>query len=478
MSTGCQFPLPHQGNPAMKFTRLELLLVALIAAVTVAIVYGGFTHNYFVFDDFKYLENFSEGPLAVLLGYNSLRLVSNLSWWPLHAVAGFDPFLYNVWALMLHGANTVLLYLFVARFFRDRSYGALAGFLFLVNAVGCDAVFWKATSSSLINLFFYLITLNAYLLYREKNSRGYRLLSVGAFLLAIFSKEEAASLPFVILVIELLYFGGRDDIRGTVRRVVPYVTVILLYLAVSAVTFALLVHGEAEPAKFFEFRPLHSLFACWTVFFLPPQGIIRTADSANFITAAGMLLSFFWVRDKKILWFGYGWIFFAFLPQSLTALGQYDPRLICNSISRYLYITSIGSSLVIAALLVQLREKFSVRVFYPAALIFLALFASVNYDRIQERGYEWRDEGAPMELFLKAMKKVMPEFPPHSIVFVENKRAGRAFVQQGLRAYYRNPDITWLADPGSYIRRPEDNVFLIVCRLKNDGGIDVRVERI
>lgn len=462
----------------MTFTKKELLGVSVISLVATIIFYGRFVDNFFSFDDFKYLENFSRGPVDVILGYNTMRVISNLSWWPIYAVSGLDPVGFNLFGMIMHSANALLVYLFLSRLFADKAYGIFGCAFFLVNAVGCDAIFWKATSSSLISLFFYLATLNAYVSYRRQRTRNYYVLSLGLFLLAMFSKEEAASLPFMILLIELVFGEGLKDGKRIVCRVAPFAVVILFYLSVNGVVFNYLMHGVAEPAKFFKFRPLHSLLTGWSVFFLAPQGFLKPSDPLIYVTAAAIVLSFFWVRDKRFLYFGYGWIFFAFLPQSFTTLGQLEPKYICNSISRYLYITSIGSSIVLAAMVVRLREKLPLRACYAASVVIVSCFVWLNYERVQARGKEWRETGEPVAHFLKAVKGAIPEFPPNSYVFVENAPTGRAFVQQSLRAFYGNPGITWIVDPSTYSRKPDENAFFIKCNWGDEGRVDLEVYRI
>ncbi len=154
----------------MNRAKKELLVFSLASVAVAFIYYGPFLNNFFYLDDFKYIENIFRGPLDVLLGYNSLRLLSNTLWWPLYSIAGFNPFIFNLYSLVLYSANAVLLYLFLSKLLNDRGYVLLAGAFFLLNAVGCDAVFWKAASSGLLSLFFYLLTLYTYLDYRRKGS--------------------------------------------------------------------------------------------------------------------------------------------------------------------------------------------------------------------------------------------------------------------------------------------------------------------
>ena len=114
-----------------------------------------------------------------------------------------------------------------------------------------------------------------------------------------------------------MLFRSKDK-KTILLRVIPYVTIVIVYILAGKVVFNLLLDTSVEHAKFFKIRPLHTIFAGWSVFFLSPQGNIKLNNPAIYLTAIGIILSFYWVDDKKLLYFGYGWIFLAFLPQSLT----------------------------------------------------------------------------------------------------------------------------------------------------------------
>jgi hypothetical protein len=453
----------------------ELVLFAVVALAVSLSYYYPFLGSFFSFDDFKYIENFFKGPVDVLLGYGNLRVVSNLAWWPLYAVSGTDPFFYNLFAVIMHAANGVLLYVVLRRFLKNRFLALACALLFLLNAVGCDALFWKAASNTLINVFLYLATLHLYLLYRETGSRRYFGFSIAMYLLAVFSKEDAASMPFVLVLIEVLFFGGLRNWKRTAMLVAPFAAAIILYILAGKVVFDYALHVPVEHAKFFKIRPLHSLLTCWSVFFLAPEGVLNLRNPMIYVTGAFIVASFFYVEDKKLLCLGYGWIFFAFLPQSFTTLGQLEPKYIFNSVSRYLYITSIGSSLVLGAVLLQVKERLGGKIAAAVVTTFFACFIFLNYQMVQARGTEWMTQAEPTARFLKAMKATIPSFPRNADVFVVDAPTGRAYVQQSLRAFYGNPEITWIVDPRTYVPRPGATPYFIVCHWRSDLEVDLEL---
>ncbi|WP_460593872.1 hypothetical protein [Geomonas sp. Red276] len=230
----------------MKTENKELTVFVILALLATCIYYGPSANNFFAYDDFKYLENFSGNFVNVLFGYNTLRVVSNLTWWPLYHFSGLDPRGYAWFGILLNATNAVLLYLFLSQLSKEKLFAFLAGLFFVFNSVGADAVLWKATNSSLINLFFYLSTLNAYLYFRRESSKWAFAVALACYLLATFSKEEAASLPFILVLIELIFLEGWRDKKGVALRVAPFAAMVPVYLFSNWLVFNHLLQANVN----------------------------------------------------------------------------------------------------------------------------------------------------------------------------------------------------------------------------------------
>jgi hypothetical protein len=458
--------------------RTVFLLFVVMAAVVTCAYYGPFLHNFFAYDDFGLLELVTRGPKAILLGYNyTLRFVNNSVWMPLYALSGYNPLGYNLFGMLLWFLNAILLYCFLRRLLDNPTLAAVAGFIFTASAVGADAVLWRAASGTLLNVTFYLLTLYTYTIFRQTGDVRKWRLSIACFVMAMFSKEEAASLPLVVILLEWLYFNGRSDIRGVLRRVLVYFSVILFTILMNYIVIYQVLGVQSELAgNIFKFRPLHSLLSGWTVFFLAPDGRLAMNDPRIYVTAVLIPLSFFLIKDRRMLVLGLGWIFLSFLPQSLSGMSQFELKdVISVSLSRHLYLPSIGAAIVYTALLTGLRERFTVRIAASIMIFFLTLYLPYNYSLISSRGEQWQEVGDQMKRFLTSLKKQVPQFPPNTHVFVDKTPAGRAFVQQALRAFYNNQSITYIVDPAHFYPKPGETALLITCRLADDGEVGIRV---
>ena len=457
--------------------RYVLVTITIIMGIT-ALFYGRFLDNYFVYDDFAIMEHVIRGPAAVLQGYNYiLRLVANAIHWPLYYGFGLNPLGYNLFCTALNALNAITLFFLVRMLFGSQFFAALTAILFAGSSVGCDAIFWKAAYATPLNLAFYLFTLIAYLRFRREGQARYLVLSIVLFVLAILSKEEAASLPFVIILIELLVLRSRFDLN-LIRKTIPYGLVIILYILANYILIYHIFKGQSELVKHSSFRPMHTLISSWTAFFLPPQGRLDGQLPAMVITGLVIPAALIFTKDRRLILFAIGWIFVTFLPQSLSSLSQFEPKYIFNSISRHLYLPSVGVSMVIAAIIVQLQDRlqpFIGRIFVVLGVVALLYF---NYERIQTRGSEWAADGRPAKTFLAAIGKVMKSFPDNSHFYVENAPTGRAYVLLAMRAFYQNPTFIWIAEPDRYTIKPNEPAFLIRCFWDIQENVWLTVDRL
>jgi tetratricopeptide (TPR) repeat protein len=134
---------------------------------------------------------------------------------------GLEPFGYHLTNLVLHAANTTLVYVVALRLFRAvwarapgdgadslRIGAALTALLFGVHPLRVESVVWITERVDLVCGLFYLLAILMYLRSVEAasteagQSRRYYWASVGMFVLALLSKSMAVTLPVVLLVLD------------------------------------------------------------------------------------------------------------------------------------------------------------------------------------------------------------------------------------------------------------------------------------
>jgi protein O-mannosyl-transferase len=181
----------------------SVYLSAAALAIIVFICYGNSLANDFVFDD-QYLalvysrpRNFSH---LLEMMIDSYRPVRNLSYIIDFAVWGANPFGFHLTNVLIHAANTALVFLLARRFAIGATLSMLAAIIFAVHPIQTDAVAYISGRRDVLFTLFYLAAFLSYLKYRDNKSRISFWLFLAFWALSLMSKEMAASLPAAIFL--------------------------------------------------------------------------------------------------------------------------------------------------------------------------------------------------------------------------------------------------------------------------------------
>jgi tetratricopeptide (TPR) repeat protein len=127
----------------------------------------------------------------------------------------FGPMAYgfHLASLLLHAAIVVILFLFAERVFRDRGAAFGTAALFALHPIHIESVAWISAVTDLEVTFFYLLTFWCYLRVGEQRSGRHWAQAAMAvsFLLTIFSKEQAMTLPLLAATYEHFYRSDRAE---------------------------------------------------------------------------------------------------------------------------------------------------------------------------------------------------------------------------------------------------------------------------
>ncbi|MCC7302663.1 MAG: tetratricopeptide repeat protein [Bacteroidia bacterium] len=117
-----------------------------------------------------------------------------------------DPVPFHRTNLILHLLSTVLVFFL---FFKLSENNWIAGFtaaLFALHPMHVESVAWAAERKDVLFAFFYLAGLLSWIFFIErKNNYVFYLLTFGLFLLSLFSKAVAVSLPILLLALDYYY---------------------------------------------------------------------------------------------------------------------------------------------------------------------------------------------------------------------------------------------------------------------------------
>jgi len=181
---------------------------------------------------------------------------------------GMNPFGYHLTNLLLHAANTILVYLLAIQLMRAvsrsaqglnlslRIGAAFAALLFALHPLRVESVAWVTERRDVLCGFFYLLAILAYLRWCDAQAsgvgegRGWYGASLAAFSAALLSKSMAVSLPLVLLVLDVyplrrltldrgLVCGGEQ--RCVLKEKIPFLAVAA---AAAVVAFIAIRHLE------------------------------------------------------------------------------------------------------------------------------------------------------------------------------------------------------------------------------------------
>lgn len=194
------------------------------------IIYFPIFFNGFVWDDIAYILNNTQVHqvnIPVLFGPNLFndglfyRPIPAVYFALLYSFAGNNAFLYHLIQLLLHLADSSLLFLFFCLFFSD-GIALFLALIFLVHPINVESVAYIGASQSEL---YFLPGIIALLLSQKNNISQNRLLWItGLLLLSILAKETG--FLFVILVLASRYLFRLDKLKDFF---ISSLTIILIY---------------------------------------------------------------------------------------------------------------------------------------------------------------------------------------------------------------------------------------------------------
>lgn len=205
---------------------------ALFLAALVLAVYGQTRHFEFVsFDDSIYVYNnawvkrgASDGWLRWAFSFDEK---DKTYWHPLTWIShildvelfGLDAGRHHLTNVLLHLANTLLLFGLLARMTGRRLLSAGVAACFAVHPINAESVAWVAERKNVLSTAFWMLTTFAYVIYAEKPGMRRYSAMLGVFLIGLLAKPMLVTLPCTLLLLDLWplrrWRWGRRGAGGT-----------------------------------------------------------------------------------------------------------------------------------------------------------------------------------------------------------------------------------------------------------------------
>ncbi len=258
---------------------------------------------------------------------------------------GESPFGYHLGSLLLHLANTLLVYTLLLKLFNQKAVALLGSLLFAAHPLQTEAVSYLPSRGDLLSTLF---GLGAFLLFLSER-RVFRWFSPVLFGMALLSKESAVIFPVLLLGYEMCvgFFRNRERNRIHLAHwgvLTAYFWIRLFYLPMFTVppegtVPPFWVRLASIPKLIFAYgrlllfpHPLHLERS------MPLQTAFWDLGTFAWITLLGGLFWFgnrFW-KNERLLLFGGIW-FLAGMAPVLNIVPLYP-----SMADHYLYLPSIG----------------------------------------------------------------------------------------------------------------------------------------
>jgi len=315
------------------------------------------------------------------------------------------PFYYHLLDVLTHVSCVILLFFLLNILFNNKILSFLSAFIFAIHPIHTEVVSWISGSHYAFSTFLFMASFLFYI--KSDKSRYYLILAIFSFILCFFASRAVATLPLIFIGYDLFFRKITDKNKFFVKFRILVLTLLVVFSAIFIGT------KFFDRNKFihliFQFRGFNYLIVSAKAFvyylkilYLPVQrGLVHpfafnVTDiqriSPAFFLSIGVVLAsivaFFKCRRSLIaVSFGIMWFFITYVPYS-----NIIP--ICNIISeRYLYLPSVGSSIILAALILKVwgiinrnvtLKKFLRIIFIICLSLFLGSYIVLTVDQNYE----------------------------------------------------------------------------------------------
>jgi tetratricopeptide (TPR) repeat protein len=316
-----------------------------------------------------------------------------------YALWGNHPFGFHLMSILLHAANSLLLFFVLRQIFRGKEirFSLLGAILFAVHPLHVESVAFVSGCTDLLLTFFFLSAFLCYMRYRENTSFGYFVLAVVFAAGAVLSKEPGVVFPVVILLFDLL-----QDRKIYPYRLAAFFLVSIFYLVIRDAALggvAPMIHISAVGSI-----RLAEYFAGYIKLLAIPWPLRICFKAASFglstVLPAATILAVFigMVRKDRIALFSLLWLLATLLPALSLAFHTVQ----ATFAERFVYLPSVGFVMLLTAYLQRQKGPWG-KTFFATCVCISVLFAFFS----AAATLDWRDD----RVFYAKVIRTEPNIP-------------------------------------------------------------------
>lgn len=271
-------------------------------------------------------------------------------------------------SVLLHLLMVYLVFIMLEQITGRLKLAAIGSLLFAVHPLRSESVAWISGVTDPLLAVFVVSAFYFYKRHREGKGLKPLCISIGLFLLATFTKEPSIALPIFVACYELFLANQEKPLR---ERLKPALLYLLLFTVVASIYFAMRYNALGfwlNDPNYARHTPVQTLLTAplvvwkyigllfWpvnlSIFHATP--VVNNPLSLRFVLPAiglaGLAAAVYPLRKSATARFGVLWFVINLLP--VLNLGAFEANFLVQE--RYLYLPSIGFSLLVAMALERL----------------------------------------------------------------------------------------------------------------------------
>ncbi|MEI7661279.1 MAG: tetratricopeptide repeat protein [Bacteroidota bacterium] len=389
------------------------LWISVIVAATVVVYLPSLGASFTSWDDGAYLY---ENPFIKVLSWTTIKGIFSTNYMgnyhPLamlslafdYSINKYDPFVFHLTNLLLHCANSILVFFVVKALSKRTDIAVAAGLLFGIHSLHVESVAWVSERKDVLYAFFYLLAMYSYIRFTNRKDWKWYALGLVFFLLSCLSKGQAVSFVFTLMFID--FFKERKVFNS--RELIEKVPFVILAVFFGLVAVNAQRGVEATQMVSFPFYDRIAFASYGLVMYILkllvpvtlsayyPYPIVESTAAVPFLYWACILpaacifilLWFAWKRSKE-LFFGLG-----FFLLNIIFLLQLLPVGRAIMADRYAYIPSIGYCFLFGWFICNpnILKKRNIALVIAAAYLLLLGFLTFERSRVWDNSMDlWTD---------------------------------------------------------------------------------------
>ncbi|MEW6618484.1 MAG: glycosyltransferase family 39 protein [bacterium] len=355
-----------------------------------------------------------------------------------YSLWGMNPFGFHLLNLLVHIFTSIIVFFIIDFISQNRRVSLLGSLLFTIHPCQAEAVFWVSGRCDLICGFFYFTSFFCFIKYRQADKKIWLIGSLITFILSLSAKEMTITLPLVMIIYDMALNKEKH-----LKTYIPFFGLLVVYLLIRFAVFGNVCkmpdtyfYSLAQPE--FIYCLIRNLFSYLTglVLGLSPMIVIPFLGKPKIvlyliflIVLLLILLIFRSLKGRRDFRFSYLWILISLLPV-----------LIILPFERYLYIPSLGFSIIAALFILKITSSPGFKKVGIGLLIILLIgYSSFNIIK----GARYKLGSSTVEKVVKDVKKYYPTLPDNShLYFINLSPLACLSTSQGFRLEYNNPTIS------------------------------------